>query len=70
MPVPGSKGGGAGCGWVLQRYVEDPLLLLGRKFDLRLYLLLVVEEGPCEGDTPVAEAWVCRQGLARLCAER
>ena len=37
-------GGGDPCAWLLQRYVARPMLLHGRKFDLRLYLLVIMEE--------------------------
>ncbi|KAH8044405.1 hypothetical protein JL721_12849 [Aureococcus anophagefferens] len=47
---------------VCQRYVADPLLDgAGRKFDLRLYVLLM-EAG---GDR---RAYLCRDGLVRSCA--
>jgi tubulin--tyrosine ligase len=57
--------GGGGCGvaarvvHVVQLYVARPLLLDGRKFDLRAWVLL----------TPRLELWFCSHGVARLCSE-
>jgi len=44
---------------VVQRYIADPMLLKGYKFDLRVYAYIRVVE-------PL-EVYVCREGLARLC---
>ena len=44
---------------VVQRYIADPMLLKGFKFDLRVYAYIRVVE-------PL-EVYVCREGLARLC---
>ena len=46
---------------VVQDYVDDPLTIEGRKFDLRLYMLLR------SVDPPVA--YLCDEGMVRLCAE-
>jgi len=35
---------------VLQRYIEDPFLLDGRKFDYRCYLLMVTTDADGPGD--------------------
>ena len=44
---------------VVQRYVADPMLLKGFKFDLRVYVYVRMVQ-------PL-EVYVCREGLARLC---
>jgi len=41
-------------GHVIQRYMARPLLVAGRKFDIRVYALLVQREG----ETTSVEAWV------------
>lgn len=46
---------------LVQRYVKTPLLVDGKKFDLRLYALI-------KGYGPI-EAYLANEGLARLCTE-
>ena len=46
---------------VVQRYVEDTMLLDGRKFDLRIYVL-VTRLQPLE-------VHLCKEGLVRVCTE-
>jgi len=46
---------------LVQRYVKTPLLLDEKKFDLRLYVLIV-------GFDPI-RAYLADEGLARLCTE-
>ena len=48
-------------GFVVQRYLERPLLMDGLKFDLRLYVLLLGTEG--------FPAFLSKEGLARFCTE-
>jgi len=46
--------------YVVSRYIADPLLIGGRKFDLRLYCLVTRYR-------PTLKAWVYREGFARFC---
>lgn len=43
----------------MQRYVDNPLIVSGKKFDLRLYIVI-------KGVDPI-EAYVYEEGLARFC---
>lgn len=45
--------------YLLQRYVENPLLINNKKFDFRLYVLI-------KGVDQV-EAYICDEGIARFC---
>lgn len=43
----------------MQRYIENPLLISGKKFDIRLYVVIKGVEK--------IEAYVYEEGLARFC---
>ena len=47
---------------ILQEYLDDPLLLNGYKFDLRLYVLLT--------SVQPLEAFVYQEGFVRLCTAK
>jgi len=53
--------------WVAQRYVRDPLTLLGRKVDLRAYVLLTRWD-PGSDDGARTRGYVHRDGLVRFAA--
>jgi len=55
-----SVGSPGACG-VVQRYVQDTMLLDGKKFDLRLYVLVLGAADP--------KIWLLKEGLARVCPE-
>jgi hypothetical protein len=44
---------------IVQRYIHNPLLVGGYKFDLRIYVVIM-------GTNPIS-AFVCDEGLARFC---
>lgn len=48
--------------YVISRYVEDPLLVGGKKFDLRMYVL-VTNYRPLK-------AWIYELGFGRFCIEK
>ncbi len=48
-------------GWIVQRYIADPLLVDGRKFDIRMLMLITSMDPP--------RAFLCREALVR-CAPK
>ena len=64
--------GGAGQERVVQQYIDDPMLLDGLKFDLRLYALLadVANDGGADSDDggPM-RLFLYREGLARFAVD-
>lgn len=53
-------------GYVVQEYLKDPLLLDGKKFDLRIYVMITQI-----GSYPDTQniAFIAEEGLVRLCTE-
>mgnify|MGYP000849026852 CR=1 FL=1 len=47
---------------IISRYIDDPLLIGGKKFDLRIYVL-VTNYRPLK-------AWLYSHGFARFCNEK
>lgn len=45
--------------YLVQRYVDNPLVVANKKFDLRMYIVI-------KGVDPI-EAYVYEEGLARFC---
>ena len=58
---------------VVQRYIHNPLLVDGYKFDLRIYVVIMGTDGPSEdGWVPSSggnymKSFMCTEGLARFC---
>ena len=49
---------------VIQRYIDNPMLLNGYKFDLRIYVVVTgIKEGKMH-------AFMADEGLARFCTEK
>ena len=53
-------------GFIVQEYLKDPLLLDGKKFDLRIYVI-VTQIGSFPEKLPIA--FIAEEGLVRLCTE-
>ena len=67
MPQPGDGGhglsaGGDGTQWIVEQYIDRPLLLHGYKFDLRLYVAVT-------SIVPL-KIYLHKEGLVRLATEK
>merc|ERR1719152_358358 len=61
----------ADCGgWIVQKYIENPLLIRGRKFDVRLFVLLVPSPPDARAKTAPPRAYVYRDAYVRTSGER
>lgn len=49
---------------LVQRYIKKPLIIDGKKFDLRIYVLL---KGYTHAEGETIQAYVCEEGMARFC---
>ena len=54
-------------GYVVQEYLCDPLLIDKKKFDLRVYVL-VLDLGSLDAENPVL-AFISEEALVRFCTE-
>ena len=52
--------------YVIQMYIDKPLLVKGYKFDLRIYVAIIGTGAPGQ---PM-HAFVADEGLARFCTEK
>ena len=48
---------------VVQKYISSPMTIEGKKFDLRIYVLI-------RQFLPKLEIYLCKEGLVRLCSEK
>lgn len=54
--------------YIVQEYLSSPLLLNRKKFDLRVYILVLSLGSAGENPSPVV-CWLADEGLARFCTE-
>jgi len=53
-------------GYIVQEYLSNPLLIDGKKFDLRIYVMITQIGSYPEKQTI---AFIAKEGLVRLCTE-